>query len=922
MSAAGSNIIAGIKKIFSSRLPYLQVLFVFLAFGMVTFASYMFGVNTERNHLEHEAEVIAEYKHAQLSAALREKETMLGIVSETIRKMIMDGADFVEVQEYMTDMTDYGLSVEYLAGFTDIFGMFDAFGNQSFHGSRPDFDWSAMAYWRPERRPWFRAAAESSGEIVLTAPFINELTREVEYTYVRNIYGDDGGRLAVICIDVLLSRIYSFPELGYGQFASDWMLFCADLNIIAHHNPDFLGKPLKDVPGGLSEIAGYLELGFSVSGRTIINHEGEAQLISVRQLDHGWYLGVTTLVDGYLRNLNNLQRFLAGLGLLMASLLSAILVHIAAQRNRAENRTKKLLLEAETANHTKSAFLANMSHEIRTPMNSIIGFSELAQYGDIPAKTKEYLRNIQNSAEWLLKIINDILDISKIESGKIALEHIPFDLHDIIADCRSSIRPVAMEKGIILECCTEPEINRKLLGDPVRVRQILTNLLSNAVKFTDVGAVKFSAAVAYSSENSMTIRFEVNDSGIGMTPGQLEKVFEPFIQADDSVTRKFGGTGLGLPITKSIIEMMGGELGVESMLGFGTRFNFTLAFDLAGEHTAVHKAVPLGLEKPSFSGEILICEDNSLNRQVICDHLERVGLKTVVAANGEDGVALVSERRKKGARPFDLILMDIHMPVMDGLEAASKITSMRIKTPVVAMTANIMSNDVERYKNSGMYDHIGKPFTSQELWSCLAKYLPVIKPEKSEKYSESESESEDDKKLKKFLQTEFARNSQDIYGEIVKSFGDGDIKLAHRLAHTLKSNAGQIGEKRLAEAAAETETALSEILENPEEQILFFDRQLSVLSAEIESALAGLAPLLNGSEAKDKDITPACADKIREIIERLEPLLKNKNPECEDMLDEIRTIPGAEELARYIDKFKFRQALGELPNIKKEWGIE
>jgi len=390
---------------------------------------------------------------------------------------------------------------------------------------------------------------------------------------------------------------------------------------------------------------------------------------------------------------------------------------------------------AEAASFTQTAFLANMSHEIRTAMSSIMGFSELAMDTSDHSETRDYLHKIQMNTEWLLQIINDILDISKIESGKMELENIPFDVCELFTDCRTLILPKAVEKDIMLYFYADPSVGSMLLGDPTRLRQVLMNLLSNAVRFTNTGIVKFLAKIKKRNENSVNIHFTVRDSGVGMTKAQVSKIFAPFTQGDPSAIRKYGGTGLGLAITKNIIELMGGTLVVESTPGVGSKFSFELAFDTvepSGDEMVTEKIMFDEFEKPVFEGEVLLCEDNSMNQQVICENLARVGLKTSVAENGRIGLEMVQRRMKAQDEPgaqkqFDLIFMDIHMPEMDGLEAAAKISELQAGIPIIASTANILYNDKKIYRASGMNDCLNKPFTSQELWRCLLKYLTPVR---------------------------------------------------------------------------------------------------------------------------------------------------------------------------------------------------
>jgi len=501
-------------------------------------------------------------------------------------------------------------------------------------------------------------------------------------------------------------------------------------------------------------------------------------------------------------------------------------------------RDRTLELEEQTeiavrASSAKSEFLANMSHEIRTPINSIVGFSELAMDDYIAPKTREYLGRIKENTVGLLQIINDILDISKVESGRMELECIPFDLHEIFTNCETVFVPKAIGKGLALQFSIQPMEGKKLLGDPTKLRQVLLNILSNAIKFTETGVVKVSSSVENSIKdsngNKCTVHFEIIDSGIGMTGDQIQRIYEPFAQADASITRKFGGTGLGLSICKNFISLMGGELMVESTPGVGSKFSFDLCFDLAVSDEKPAATIPTEIEKPVFEGEVLVCEDNSMNQEVIIDHLSRVGVNTVIAQNGKEGVELVLQRKEKGEKPFDLIFMDIHMPVMDGLEAASKITELQTGTPIVAMTANIMSHDRELYKMNYMPDCVDKPFTSQQLWHCLKKYLKPAAM--SVEATERSILQEADRYLQERFRESFFKENQTKYEDITKALDTGDIKLAHRLAHTLKSNAALLGKENLRKASAEVEALLKD------GKNLVTQEHLDLFRAELNSVL-------------------------------------------------------------------------------------
>ncbi|MDR2728891.1 MAG: transporter substrate-binding domain-containing protein [Chitinispirillales bacterium] len=568
---------------------------------------------------------------------------------------------------------------------------------------------------------------------------------------------------------------------------------------------------------------------------------------------------------------------------------------------------------AEAASKTKSAFLANMSHEIRTPMNGIIGFSELAMDDDISVKTRDFLDKIARSAKALLDIINNILDVSKIEAGKMELEMIPFSLRDVLEHCHTIITPKALEKNIMLHFYAEPLINKKLIGDPTRLRQALINLLGNSVKFTNVGTVKLSATVVSSTSDTCTVSFRITDSGIGMSPEKAKEIFAPFVQADNSTTRQYGGTGLGLSITKSIVEMMGGEIIVESMPNVGSKFSFDIVFKTTdvSENESVSDTVNTG-KKPLFSGEeVLICEDNEMNQAVITEHLARVNLRAVIAENGKIGVDAVKARIDNSEKPFPLIFMDMHMPVMDGLETAATISEMGIKTPIVAMTANIMTNDMDNYKKCGINDCVGKPFTTQELWECLLRYIVPASTSDTEHV-----EDNGDDKLHKQLLVSFVKGNRTKFKEITDAIAGSDIKLAHRLAHTLKGTAGLIGKTTLQKAAADVETALSK--EKNETTKVIMDQ----LNVQLSAVLGELEEQVKQDEAghQQESVNVLSKEETLDVISKLEPLLKSGSSKCLDFVDALKSVPQSEKLIELMEDFDFAPAFDALAEIKK--GLE
>jgi len=390
-----------------------------------------------------------------------------------------------------------------------------------------------------------------------------------------------------------------------------------------------------------------------------------------------------------------------------------------------QNERNRLLVEQNAAvesDRLKSQFLANMSHEIRTPLNAVVGLSTLLKATDLNEKQSTYCEALVNSSKSLLTVINDILDFSKIGAGKLDFEENNFSLKEVLDESYAPFFNINQSETIRFVSHLDPNLTDLLCGDAGRVRQILINLLGNAFKFTSRGEIKLEVSVLDRSLSTMTILFEVTDSGIGMSPASLTKIFEAFTQADLSTTRRFGGTGLGLTICKHLIECMSGEIGCRSQEGVGSTFWFKIPFKLPrGDFGPVPLALPRPLKPLLTPAVALIVEDSEINQIVLQNFLDICGLATDIASNGLDAVEAID------CKHYDIVFMDCQMPVMDGFEASRRIrmaedgTDQRV--PIIAFTASAMEGDRERCLASGMDDYLAKPIQMEALEKILLRWL-------------------------------------------------------------------------------------------------------------------------------------------------------------------------------------------------------
>jgi signal transduction histidine kinase/CheY-like chemotaxis protein len=386
--------------------------------------------------------------------------------------------------------------------------------------------------------------------------------------------------------------------------------------------------------------------------------------------------------------------------------------------DKSDEMNKALIRERE-ANQIQSKFLATMSHEIRTPMNGILGLLEVMLSTNVSEQQRSHLEKIKYSGDVLHRVLNDILDFSKLTAGKLIIENVPINIDQLIIDTSAVFQSQAQFKGIELDFCFDNNVKPSLIGDPTRITQVMNNLVNNAIKFTDTGKVNIGLAITYQTDTMQTLEFCVSDTGIGIPNNSKERIFSAFIQADDSTARKFGGTGLGLKIAKNLVEQMGGQIWVNSVENVGSQFFFTLSLIVSKEHPINKKAVKHS--RMQFTGRVLVAEDNDINQVVAQQVLLSYGLQVDLADDGQQCIDALENAH------YDLVFMDLHMPNIDGFEACSIIRKTHPDIPIVALTAAVLKDEVQKALDVGMNSHLSKPIDHVQLKNILNRYLVETK---------------------------------------------------------------------------------------------------------------------------------------------------------------------------------------------------
>jgi len=608
--------------------------------------------------------------------------------------------------------------------------------------------------------------------------------------------------------------------------------------------------------------------------------------------------------------------------------------------------------QAEAANNAKSHFLANMSHEIRTPMNAILGMANLALDARPDNQQRRYLNRIDVAATSLLGIINDILDFSKVEAGKLEMEQIGFQLESVVEDLVSMAGVKAGQKGLDLNVHIDRNIPPVLVGDPLRLNQILLNLVYNAIKFTETGSIEVNIEQKETRGEKVELIFRVIDTGIGLSDEQQANLFEAFSQADTSTTRQFGGTGLGLTICKHLVELMDGVIGIESAPNAGSTFYFNAWFCVGMQamlpsRDDLETGVSISELRAKLCGSrILLVEDNDINQELAIELLVKSGVQVDIANNGQEAIDKLGDEHK-----YDGVLMDIQMPLMDGYEAIRMIrrTEPLKDLPVIAMTANAMRGDREKCLAAGMSDYVSKPVNKDELFTVMARWIEPANPvTDSETLSIPDHEPEtiliaedeqvslpvlpgvnieaglenmdQERGLYYRLLLKF-RNSQADFVERFRTARDEyDNNTAQRLAHTFKTVTATLGADVLQEPASKLE-----VLAEKSDQKEAINTQLELIEVRLSKIIAVIDAFeINDTEPSQENST-IDTDEMLVVLKKMQDLLKEHDTSsrglAEKVVVDLRNTPYfeyAKQMKQQVDNYQFKPASSTLTNLMEE----
>ncbi|MDR0474530.1 MAG: response regulator [Treponema sp.] len=704
------------NKILPKRPLYIQLLFTGFAFLAMIVISVTFSSRIVRDNLARNADSVLDLAETQISLELQEPQKILDVYAGTLRGMILRGDNADALQDYTMYISLY-LGLKEDDRFSGLYGYIENLPGgpvalYSLSGPPPE----GLSF---TDRPWYKAAIASVGKIAETEPYKDAANGKNVITYSCGIYDNDGAYLGVVCIDMGIHYIgdkivgdkivgdkivgIAVTKGGYG------ILIDQNLNIIGHPSPDFVGRKMYDKTVPISIITEELVKKGYVSEASFNNWMGEKNIAFFRRLSNGWYFGLLAPTDVYYQPVFDMAVIISLFGITLAVVLIIILIHVDAARNKSDIESRH-----------KSMFLANMSHEIRTPINAIIGMTSIGKSASDSVRKDYCFRKIEEASNHLLGVINDILDMSKIEANKFELSPAEFDIEKLFQRIVDVVNFRVCEKRQKFSVFIDRSIPLTLIGDEQRIAQVITNLLGNAVKFTpEDGTVSLTVRLVGEAGGICTLQVSISDTGIGISPEQQAKLFQSFEQAESSTTRKYGGTGLGLAISKNIVEKMGGTIELQSEIGKGSTFTFTIQVERGSHET--HRLLSADINLDNV--RILTVDDDPDVLTYFGDIAHEFGVICDTAISGVEALELV---KQKGG--YHIYFIDWKMPVMDGIELARLIKGQKPEKSIVIMISAAEWNVIaQEAREAGVDKFLSKPLFASTIADIINECLGVDK---------------------------------------------------------------------------------------------------------------------------------------------------------------------------------------------------
>ena len=838
----------------------IVTILVIVFFAGIIILYYSMLYNEKRENIIREGELAAMESAEQLDKYLSTNIDSIKLSAYTLDGMIEEKRSDDEIQVFLVDQST-AIKSAVMENSTGLYGYING---RFFSGT----NWVPPEDYDPLIRPWYTKPMEHPGEITMLDPYVDVQSGNVMLALGKTLC--DG--VSVISVDVSLDQVQKLTEDAVASGYSDIEMILNDKGtVVAHSDAAENGKNYFEENGTLgAAIVSRLE---TMEGNSFeFKHNGAYYIVYVAEIQNGWYCISVKDATSVFGSLNGIL-----IATISAVIVTIIIIGVIMGRS---GRYLHMSATAIAANEAKSAFLSNMSHEIRTPINAILGMNEMILRESDDKQVIYYSENIRTAGKNLLGLINDILDFSKIEEGKLEINLAEYDLSATISDIVNMVHLRADKKGLLFKLEIDNDVPKHLVGDELRVKQVITNLLTNAIKYTEKGSVLLSVGYEKAGDDSILLKVSVKDTGIGIKEEDIEKLFSKFVRIEESRNRHIEGTGLGMNITANLLELMDSELKVDSVYGEGSCFSFDIKQDVKdwapiGDYEASYRE---HLEKKDRYKErfiapdarILVVDDNPMNLIVFKSLVKLLGMRVDTTNDGIEGVALSKENR------YDMLFLDHMMPVKDGIETLRDIKedekNPNSAVPAVCLTANAISGAREKYLEAGFDDYLSKPIDSEELENMLVRYIPAEKiivnraddedAEKKETLSVPEdmeelananvdvikgiSNSGDESSYRVLLKVFY--DSIDEKAEELDNFYDaGDYKSYTIKVHALKSSARIIGAAEFGEKAQKLEDA------SKGEDIVYIRGHHSDFMAEYRNFAGILKAIVgNGDSVSDK----------------------------------------------------------------------